>query len=269
LKTITSVLVSVLSLACASVLAQAPVCTLASNLATVASGDVFILTASCSPAATQYSWTGIGAPAQTSVPSILIVADNPTGSRVYRVVGAANGISGAAAEATVVVGSTTSPTPPTNPTNPQIPSTPIATPVALLPSACPATYATPAGLVVSNFSVGSPGRVQLSQSSRQAFRFVAPQSMNVGRVEMLSDNYSDGKDFSISSCPGDFSKTLPTACVSRVMGSTMLMFALDSPTPSAEMTRERCLLKAGATYYFNVRMSNQGVSLVTINARQF
>jgi hypothetical protein len=248
--------------------AQAPICTLAANRTSVIAGDIFILTATCAPVPTAFIWTGPGAPARTSVPSILITAPSEAGPLIYSLVATRETSSSVPVEFRMPIGVSTPPPPP-------IPPRPVPPPITPSPSvglavSCPVDYKAPANLqTVSTLINDSRTSFVLAPGQVVAARFTAPSNYKVARVEMLSDNYIDGKDFSISSCPGEFSETLPSACVSRVMGSTMLMFASDTPAPAAELSRERCHLRSGNTYFFNTRMSNQGGSSVTIHAERF
>ncbi len=88
----------------AGVTTAAPVCTLSANPASITTGGSSTLTASCTPAASSYAWTG-GTCAGTTGATCTVT---PTATTTYTVTGTNAGGTGAAASATVTVSATTS-----------------------------------------------------------------------------------------------------------------------------------------------------------------
>ncbi|MBK7002493.1 MAG: serine protease [Rhodoferax sp.] len=82
-----------------NVTVSAPVCTLSANPATITAGGSTTLSASCSPAASSYTWTG-GTCAGTTGSTCTV---NPSATTTYSVTGTNTGGAGAAASATVTV----------------------------------------------------------------------------------------------------------------------------------------------------------------------
>jgi hypothetical protein len=244
----------------------APICTIAPNTARPAPGAAVILTASCVPAATSYLWTGEGIPTATSVPSVLTAAPSTGGSFTYTVKGIDASGASAVASTTITVTAPVVVTPPVTPVVPVIP--PTTTPVDVaLPSICPVSYVEPANIqrVDLVLNGGESAAVPLTGGAMVSYRFTPSSGLRVGRVEMKSDNYIDGKDVAISPCRGDFARTLPNECVSYLMGSAMLMFDADSAK-----AQRRCHVAPGATYFVNVRMSYPTTgSIVTVSAREY
>ena len=246
--------------------AQVPVCTVMPNKSTLVPDEVLILTASCTPAATSYVWTGLGIPSVTAVPSVLTTA--PSGSGVYLYTVAGLNLVGRSLVATtsISVGVATVPVTPAPSPAPLPPPTPSPTPIALAVPACSSAFIEPSNLVKADITLtGAAVNATLLSGKIFAWKFVPTVGLNVARLEMTSDNYIDGKDVSISSCPGDFAAALPNECMSRLMGSTMLMFDTD-----ATLAQQRCHLVAGSRYYVNVRMSYASTgSIITVKAREF
>jgi len=75
-----------------------PICTLTANPSVTSAGNSSTLTASCSPAATSYTWTGTGFGASASSGVV-----NPGKTTLYSVIGSNSGGSGLAASASVYV----------------------------------------------------------------------------------------------------------------------------------------------------------------------
>ncbi|CAH1906188.1 conserved hypothetical protein [Candidatus Nitrotoga sp. HW29] len=96
-----------------------PTCSLIASPSTINAGSISTLTASCSPAATSYAWTGAGTTNFTSGGTV-----TPTATTTYTVRGTNEHGSGNTASATVIV--TTTPPPGNGGGQPPTPSSPIA-----------------------------------------------------------------------------------------------------------------------------------------------
>ena len=241
--------------------AQVPICMLNGPTASVAANSVFTLTATCTPTASAYTWTGPGIPSATAVASVLGTAPSAAGTYVFSVLGKNASGPGLIASSTLIVA--TSGSPPVTPVAPVVPAPrPQAGSIGLLAS-CSPNYTQPTNLNVAAMTLDSTVfGATFTGTEIFAWSFVAPEAMKLARVEMTSDNYIDGKDFSVSACPGDFATTLPNECVSRLMGSSMLMI-------DAGGNQQRCHLSAGSTYFVNVQMSYPAPSVVRIRGQAY
>lgn len=84
-----------------TVSAPTPNCTLTANPATIDMGGTSTLTASCSPAAASYAWTGVGCTAETA--NTCNVTPTAAGITTYTVIGSNTAGAGNSASATVTV----------------------------------------------------------------------------------------------------------------------------------------------------------------------
>ena len=241
--------------------AQVPTCALRGPTASVAANSVFTLTAACTPVASAYTWTGPGIPSATAVASVLGTTPSAAGTYAFSVLGKNVLGTGPIASFTLIVA--TSGSPPVTPIAPVVPAPrPQAGSISLLAS-CSPNYTQPTNLSVAVMTLDSTVfGATFTGTEIFAWSFVAPEAMKLARVEMTSDNYIDGKDISVSACPGDFATTLPNECVSRLMGSSMLMI-------DAGGNQQRCHLSAGNTYFVNVRMSYPAPSVVRIRGQAY
>lgn len=243
---------------------SAPVCKLNNSTSNVALSSsvngTATITASCTPSATSYSWnTSSGAPSISGSGGALTFPS--AGTFTYSVTGTNGDGTGAPSNTvTVTVSDGVSQSPPP-------------------PSSCPAT---PAGTTIiamggrDNYSkidfnqaFDAPGnRIDSVSEAGQikAWEFDNNAYLS-GKITGTAGNYgSNYKDWSVSACPGDFSSSLPAACLKiRRTGLTLYYHAtnakLSDGTPS-------CVIPAGQKMYLNVRATDptQAAGYVSSNS---